>query len=237
MRHDGGLLSLALGAALALGASMPASALYAPLDDGPTIETGAVNRDIVYETHLYCLALAVYFEGGSTAESEEGQRHIARVVVERARANRRVWGGSDLCNVVFYKRGGTCQFSFACLPVARRTPRGGAAWHYSVAIAEDELQGRSNVEERAIRYYMNAALSARRNVCAFRKEFVRVGQVGRHEFFREPSSAELAELRKSQPEACKQVVTKSKKRFAKSGKHKQVAAKAAKGKKIKLARR
>jgi hypothetical protein len=237
MRHDGGLLSLALGAALALSASMPAGALYAPLDDEPTIETGAVNRDIVYETHLYCLALAVYFEGGSTAETEEGQRHIARVVVERARANRRVWGGSDLCNVVFYKRSGTCQFSFACLPVARRTPRGGAAWQYSVSIAEDELQGRSNVEERAIRYYMNAALSARRNVCAFRKEFVRVGQVGRHEFFREPSSAELAELRKSQPEACKQVVAKSKKRFAKSGKHKHVAAKATKGKKIKLARR
>ena len=231
-----GLLSFAFGAAIALGAAGPAKAIYAPLDGALMIETGAIDRDIVYETHLYCLSLAVYFEGGSTAETEEGQRHIARVVVERARANRRVWGGSDLCDVVFYKRGGTCQFSFACLPVARRTPKGGAAWRYSVEIARDELEGRSNVEEHAIRYYMNAALSARRNVCRFRKEFVRVGQVGRHEFFREPSSAELAELRKSDPAACKQLVTKSKKRFAKSGKHKRIAAKSAKSKRVKLAR-
>ena len=84
---------------------------------------------------------------------------------------------------------------------------------------------------------MNAPLSARRNVCAFRKEFVRVGQVGRHEFFREPSSTELAELRKSQPEACKQLASKSKKRLAKGKKHKQFAAKAKKAKKVKYAGR
>src|SRR5688572_8187847 len=128
MPYRRGLLAFALGAAALAFSSAPGHATYAPLDEGPRIETGAINRDIVYETHLYCLALAVYFEGGSTGETEEGQRHIARVVVERARANRRVWGGSDLCNVVFYKRGGTCQFSFACLPIARRTPKGGPAW-------------------------------------------------------------------------------------------------------------
>ena len=81
------------------------------------------TRDILAETHLYCLALAVYFEGGSTVESEEGQRHIARVVAERAKANRRKWGGGDICDVVFYRKNGVCQFSFACLPSARRTLR------------------------------------------------------------------------------------------------------------------
>jgi spore germination cell wall hydrolase CwlJ-like protein len=232
-----GLLGLALGAAIIFGAG-EVRATYAPLDDdGPAFETGASDRDIVYETRLYCLSLAVYFEGGSTAETEEGQRHIARVVVERARANKPMWGGPEICDVVFHKSHGVCQFSFACLPVARRTPRGGAAWRYSVEIARDEIEGRSNVEERSIRYYMNAALSARHNVCAFRKEFVRVGQVGRHEFFREPSSEELVQLRRSQPAACvSHKASKSKKRFAKSGKHKRVAAKA-KSKKIKFARR
>jgi hypothetical protein len=241
MRHHKLIASLALGCAIAffpLGLSHAAyTSQDEASDEAPSImAAGGVDREIVYETHLYCLALAVYFEGGSTGETEIGQRHIARVVVERARADRRVWGGSDICNVVFYKRGGVCQFSFACLPVARRTPRGSPAWRYSVEIARDELEGRSSLEERAIRYYMNAALSARRNVCAFRKEFVRVGQVGRHEFFREPSSAELAQLRKSQPEACKFVKAKSKKRFAKAGKHKRFAAKAKKSKKIRYAR-
>src|SRR5688572_27694044 len=37
-------------------------------------------RDIRTESRLYCMALAVYFEGGSTAEVEEGQRNIARVI-------------------------------------------------------------------------------------------------------------------------------------------------------------
>ncbi len=234
MRHHRGLLGLALGAAITLCASGPASALYAPLDEGPRIETGAIDRDIVYETHLYCLALAVYFEGGSTAETEEGQRHIARVVVERSRANKPKWGGGDLCDVVFYKRHGVCQFTFACLPLARRTPKGGAAWHYSVAIAQDELEGRSNLEERSIRYYMNPALTPARNVCMFRKEFVPVVQAGRHEFFREPSSAELAQLRKSEPAACKRLeASRSKTRFAKSKKLKHFAAHPARGKKVK----
>ena len=163
---------------------------------------GAAPRDIAGETRLYCLALAVYFEGGSTVETEEGQRHIARVVAERAKANRRIWGGADICDVVFYKRGGVCQFSFACLPSARRTPRGGAAWTYSVAIAQDELAGRSDVQERLTRYYMNPALTPDRNICRFKKEFVPVLEAGRHHFFREPTAAESAELARSEPVEC-----------------------------------
>jgi vacuolar-type H+-ATPase subunit H len=49
---------------------------------------------------------------------------------------------------------------------------------------------------------MNAELSALKNVCAFRKEFVPVVRAGRHEFFREASSEERAALAKTNPEAC-----------------------------------
>src|SRR5712692_9391700 len=86
-----------------------------------------ISRDIFAETELYCLALAIFFEGGSTDEPEVGQRHIARVVTERAKADRPYWGGKTICGVVFYKRK-ICQFSFACLPLARRTPKGGRFW-------------------------------------------------------------------------------------------------------------
>jgi hypothetical protein len=158
--------------------------------------------DIVGESHLYCLALAVYFEGGSTAEPVEGQEHIARVVTARARDRVRKWGGGDICNVVFYKRAGVCQFSFACLPTARRTPRGGARWEQALSIAQRELENASDLQERDIRYYMNPEFTSDRNECRFRKEFVPVVKAGRHEFFREPDEAERAALLTSAHPAC-----------------------------------
>src|SRR5918999_4189621 len=89
------------------------------------------SRDVFAETELYCLTLAIYFEGGSTREPEIGQRHIARVITERAKADRPIWGGNTICGVVFYKRGKTCQFSFACLPLTRRTPKLNELWDRS----------------------------------------------------------------------------------------------------------
>ncbi|MGV3635701.1 MAG: cell wall hydrolase [Pseudorhodoplanes sp.] len=207
--------------------SAPALAHRAPVDEAKVALGDPINRgrDIAYETELYCLALAVYFEGGSTDETEEGQRHIAHVVVARARANRQIWGGSKICDVVFYKRGKVCQFSFACLPIAQRTARGGKAWRYSMDIARDELEGRSGLEERLLRYCMNAELTPPKNACRFRKEFVPVVQAGRHEFFREASRAERRELEKADHAECKtyeaSLKKKQAKKLAKNGKGKK----------------
>jgi Cell Wall Hydrolase len=253
--------SILAGAALlafACGSVTPSHATLARpsiMPEASSALAGVAVRDIAAESRLYCLALAVYFEGGSTVESEEGQRHIARVVSERAKANRRIWGGADICDVVFYMRAGVCQFSFACLPAARRTPRGGPAWRYSLTIAEDELAQRSEVQERLIRYYMNPALTSDRNACRFRKEFVPVVEAGRHHFFREPTAAERAELKVAQPIECKRYAEaleakkravaaakkrlEAKKRLAKSlGKKKQAAgAGKTNGKTLKYARK
>ena len=168
-----------------------------------TYERREPERDIKAETDLYCVAVAIFFEGGSTAETLEGQRHIARVVTERAKAGLRKWGGRDLCEVVFYKRAGVCQFSFACLPLAHRTPRGGSRWETALAVAREELAGHSEVSESSIRYYMNPALTSDRNACRFRKEFVPVLEAGRHHFFREPTVEERRQLANSEPEECK----------------------------------
>ncbi len=183
----------------------PAIAYHAPVEQTRIALGDPINRsrDIAYETDLYCLALAVYFEGGSTDETEEGQRHIAHVVTARARANRQIWGGNKICDVVFYKRSKVCQFSFACLPVQKRSVRGGKAWRYSMEIARDEIEGRSGLDERLLRYYMNASLTPPKNACRFRKEFVPVVQVGRHEFFREASRAERRALEKAEHDECK----------------------------------
>ena len=180
------------------------------------------TRDIVAETDLYCMTLAIYFEGGSTFEPEIGQRHIARVITERAKADRSYWGGKTICGVVFYKRKGVCQFSFACLPIARRTPRKNVLWQASEAVAVDALAGRNDDPDASIRYYMNAELSALKNVCAFRKQFVRVTKAGTHEFFREASAEERATLAKTNPEACRryaEMLQKAKKKRSKKVRH------------------
>ena len=166
--------SVGLGSLLAVLILGSVYAAFIPLGDETALNDELTPRDIASETQLHCVALAIYFEGGSTSESEEGQRHIARVVVERAKANLRKWGGSDLCDVVFYKKAGVCQFTFACLPLARRTPRPGKAWDQALAYATDELEGRSSILDDSIRYYMNPALTSDRNACRFRKEFVPV---------------------------------------------------------------
>jgi hypothetical protein len=204
----------ALGVAAAgLLCAAQAIAAVGPLDPREAIASlSDATTKTINENDLYCLTLAVYFEGGSTGETEEGQRHIARVVHLRAQANRRVWGGSDICDVVFYNRRGVCQFTFACLPLARRSPRGGAAWRYSQEIAEDELAGRSNVHAVFIRYYMNPSLTPAKNACRFRREFVPVLIAGRHHFFREPLARERAEIAKGEYAECsRQAKTQSRK--------------------------
>ena len=174
------------------------------------------HTKVINENDLYCLTLAVYFEGGSTAETEEGQRYIARVVNLRAQANRRIWGGADICNVVFYNRRGVCQFTFACLPLARRSPRENAAWRYSQEIARDELGGRGGVHAIFIRYYMNPSLTPAKNACRFRREFVPVAVAGRHHFFREPLARERAQVASGDYAECKRLVTANPKKIAKA---------------------
>ena len=202
--------ALSAGAGFFFGPAMAAVSPLDPLPEKPAIVADNTVDKVITDNGLYCLTLAIYFEGGSTSETEEGQRHIARVVHLRARANRRKWGGSDLCDVVFYERRGVCQFSFACLNLARRTPRNGPAWRYSEQIAKDELEGRSNVHARFIRYYMNPALTPDRNACRFRREFVPVLIAGRHHFFREPLARERRELAQGEYLECQRLLTKAK---------------------------
>jgi hypothetical protein len=239
MHRSNAWCSVGLGAALAMTA-VAADAAYIPIRDVEAADADMPARDIAAETHLYCMALAVYFEGGSTAENLEGQQHIASVVFERAKAKVTKWGGADICDVVFYKRAGVCQFSFACLPLARRTPRGGERWEQSLAVARGELEGKSEVRERMLRYYMNPALTSDRNACRFRKEFVPVLEAGRHEFFREATDAERTALATGEHEACKRhaaALEAAKKRMAQAmAKKKRLAALAKQKKKAKTAR-
>jgi hypothetical protein len=228
---------VAVLALLALFAPRGAEALPAVFDfEDPATPA---ERDIVAESHLYCLALAVYFEGGSTDETIEGQQYIAWVVTERARERRRKWGGGDICEVVFYKRAGVCQFTFACLPQARRTPHGGQRWRQAIAIARETLSGSERPADE-VRYYMNPALTSDRNACRFRKELVPVAKAGRHEFFREPTEAERAAIAVAQHAECVryQAALEAQRRKAKAAaERKRLAAIKKKAKRSRVAKR
>ena len=202
MRTACSRIAAALGIILSVATFNAAFAGFNPTGELEAREAVAPGQEIDAQSELYCLALAVYFEGGSTAETEDGQRHIARVVIDRAKEDQRKWGGAKLCDVVFYKRAGVCQFSFACLPQAQRTAHGGAAWQRSLAIAQDEL-AKSEAADDGIRYYLNPALTSHRNICRFRREFVPVVEAGRHQFFREASAQERAALTRSEFAECK----------------------------------
>ena len=87
-----------------------------------------------------CLAQAVYYEARS--ESEDGQRAVAQVVLNRVRHP--AWPNS-VCGVVYQgpmRPGGGCQFTFTCdgsLATRRPAPR----WDEARRIAAEALGGRT----------------------------------------------------------------------------------------------
>lgn len=87
---------------------------------------------------LDCLAQAVYYEARS--ESEDGQRAVAQVVLNRVRHPS--WPGS-VCGVVYQgpmRAGGGCQFTFTCDGSLEMRPIG-PGWYRARRIAATALAG------------------------------------------------------------------------------------------------
>jgi spore germination cell wall hydrolase CwlJ-like protein len=87
---------------------------------------------------LQCLAEAIYYEARS--ESEDGQRAVAQVVLNRVRHP--AWPGT-VCGVVYQgplRAGGGCQFTFTCDGALLRLPYG-EDWARARRIAAEALAG------------------------------------------------------------------------------------------------
>jgi spore germination cell wall hydrolase CwlJ-like protein len=87
---------------------------------------------------LQCLAEAIYYEARS--ESEEGQRAVAQVVLNRVRHP--AWPGT-VCGVVYQgplRAGGGCQFTFTCDGSLLRMPYG-VDWDRARRLAAEALAG------------------------------------------------------------------------------------------------
>jgi spore germination cell wall hydrolase CwlJ-like protein len=129
------LRDVAATEALRINASIPFSAEANPRAPSTVFKAAGLADQF---RSLQCLAEAVYYEARS--ESEDGQRAVAQVVLNRVRHP--AYPGS-VCGVVYQgplRAGGGCQFTFTCDGSLVRMPFG-ADWARARRIAAEALAG------------------------------------------------------------------------------------------------
>jgi spore germination cell wall hydrolase CwlJ-like protein len=151
----------------------------ADLGDGSVIAARpfsmAAARPIDRARALTCLADAIYYEAAS--ESDDGQRAVAQVVLNRVRHPA---FPATVCGVVF--QGSTretgCQFSFACDGAMARTPAP-AAWDKALRIAGAALGGTVFAPVGLATHYHTYKVKP-----AWSRELVMTDAIGAHFFHR-----------------------------------------------------
>lgn len=124
---------------------------------------------------LNCLTSAIYYE--AAIESDQGQRAVAQVILNRMRHPAYP---DNICDVVFQgsERSTGCQFTFTCDGSLARTPSQ-ASWNRARKIATAALAG--TVEPSvgtATHYHTNYVLPY------WAKSLVKVNTIGTHIFYR-----------------------------------------------------
>jgi hypothetical protein len=127
------------------------------------------------EATLNCLTAAVYYEARS--ESEEGQRAVAQVVLNRV--GKPSFAGS-VCGVIHQRSAasGGCQFDFVC-DGAHRGRRETGAWAAALRIARRALGGETYDPIGSATFYHNTTVSP-----DWSRRFVRVARIGSHIFYK-----------------------------------------------------
>jgi hypothetical protein len=128
-----------------------------------------------------CLAQAVYYEARS--ESEDGQRAVAQVVLNRVRHP--AWPNS-VCGVVYQgglRPGGGCQFTFTCDGSLATRPYG-PAWAQAQRIAVEALGGRTYAPIGLSTFY-----HANYVFPAWAPQLVKTATIGAHIFYQLPGLA------------------------------------------------
>lgn len=132
---------------------------------------------------LDCLAQAVYYEARS--ESDEGQRAVAQVVLNRVRHP--AWPNS-VCGVVYQgpmRPGGGCQFTFTCDGSLAIRPAG-LNWARARMIAAEALAGRTFAGVGLSTHYHTHAVFP-----SWAPRLLKTAMIGAHNFYRLPGSPGL----------------------------------------------
>jgi len=166
---------------------MPGASDSMPLDGGlgPAATPYALRAASTIDQlrSLDCLAQAVYYEARS--ESEEGQRAVAQVVINRVRHP--AWPNS-VCGVVYQgpmRAGGGCQFTFTCDGSLAYRPEG-LGWARARMIAADALAGHGYAPVGLSTHYHTSAVFP-----AWAPRLIRTGMIGAHNFYRLPGAPGL----------------------------------------------
>ena len=128
-----------------------------------------------------CLAQAIYYEARS--ESEDGQRAVAQVVLNRVRHP--AWPNS-VCGVVYQgamRAGGGCQFTFTCDGSLAIRPSG-PGWATAQRLAVEALGGRTFAPIGLSTNYHTYAVFP-----AWAPQLVKTATIGAHIFYRLPGLA------------------------------------------------
>jgi hypothetical protein len=129
---------------------------------------------------LDCLAEAIYYEARS--ESEDGQRAVAQVVLNRVRHP--AWPNS-VCGVVYQgpmRAGGGCQFTFTCDGSLAIRPAG-IGWARARMLASEALAGRTYAPVGLSTHYHTSAVFP-----AWAPRLIKTGVIGAHNFYRLPGA-------------------------------------------------
>ena len=130
---------------------------------------------------LDCLAQAIYYEAAS--ESEDGQRAVAQVVLNRVRHP--AWPNT-VCGVVYQgpmRAGGGCQFTFTCDGSLLRRA-GGPAWTRARMLAAEALAGRVYEPVGLSTHYHTTAVFP-----SWAPRLARTTLIGAHQFYALPGTA------------------------------------------------
>ncbi|HST35786.1 MAG TPA: cell wall hydrolase, partial [Allosphingosinicella sp.] len=166
------------GAAIAANAATPVSS-------GPNPSASAYSfaaRTPIDRMRSHdCLAQAIYYEARS--ESEDGQRAVAQVVLNRVRHP--AWPNS-ICGVVYQgpmRPGGGCQFTFTCDgSLAYRAS--GPTWDRAQRLAAEAIAGRVYAPIGMSTHYHTSAVFP-----AWAPRLVKTAVIGAHNFYRLPGLA------------------------------------------------
>lgn len=127
-----------------------------------------------------CLATAIYYEAAS--ESDDGQRAVAQVVLNRVRHPA---FPNSVCGVVYQgsERATGCQFSFTCDGALSRAPSR-AGWARASRIAHEALAGAVYAPVGLATHYHTLAVSP-----FWAPSLTKAAIVGAHIFYRWPGGA------------------------------------------------
>lgn len=158
----------------------PPLSLSARFETGPSAASYVLRGQTALDDAraLLCLTSAIYYEAAS--ESEEGQRAVAQVILNRVRHP--AWPNS-VCGVVYQgsDRPG-CQFSYACDGSMARLPMA-SAWQRAARIARDALAGAVFAPVGLATYYHTLRVNPDWN-----RPLTITAVIGQHIFYRLPDA-------------------------------------------------